>query len=44
VGLEQLADDRWALYFGPLLLGHFTPRTGEVIALARIPVSPIIPV
>jgi transposase InsO family protein len=44
VGFDCVAEDRWAVYFGPLLLGHFTPRTRTVIALADLPVSPIIPV
>jgi len=44
VGFDRIADDRYAVYFGTLLLGHFTPRTGKMIDLARLSPSPIIPV
>ena len=44
VGFDRIADEQYAVYFGALLLGHFTPRNGTMIDVARLPVSPIIPV
>ena len=30
VGLEEVADGVWAVYFGPVLLGRFDERDGRI--------------
>jgi putative transposase len=44
IGFDRIAEAQWAVYFGAMLLGYFTPHTGRVIELSNLPVSPIIPV
>lgn len=44
VGLDRIAEERWLLYFGTLLLGDFSPLTNDVTPLTELPVSPINPV
>jgi hypothetical protein len=31
IGLEEVADGIWAVYFGPVLLGRFQERTRTII-------------
>ena len=36
VGLEEVNDEVWAVYFGPLLLGRFDERTLDCLAPAGL--------
>lgn len=36
IGFRQFDADRWAVYFGPLMLGHFDERTGRLHPIARV--------
>ena len=44
IGLEEIDDDLWALWFGPLLLAHFDVSTLKLTEKTTGRVSPIIPV
>jgi putative transposase len=37
IGFDRIDERQWAVYFGPQLLGQFTPHTGSIIELAHLP-------